>query len=314
MTDQPAGDYPEAAGDAVQPFQLDISDLRGRHVVLDNALNDILERHRYPAPVARLLAEALVVTMILSDMLKYDGVFTLQTKGDGPVPMLVADITSEHEIRGYAMFNQARLDEMIAAHAEARPLTAAELLGRGYLAFTVDQGEDTERYQGIVEMEGDSFADFVRHYFRQSEQLETGLQIAVSQENGHWRAAGLALQRLPPAGADIGGLGEATAGDPDEENWRRAMVLLGTLTSTELLDPALSAPQLLYRLFHEEGVRVFEPAAIRRGCRCSRQRIEEVLRSMNPDSLREMAESDPELTVTCEFCAEDYVFQLSELV
>ena len=185
------------AKDVVQPFQLDASNLRGRHVVLDDVLNDIIDRHDYPRPVARLMSEALVVAVLLADMLKFDGVFTLQAKGDGAVPLLVIDITSAHELRGYAMVDHERLDRLEAQPSAEPAASAGDLLGQGYLAFTVDPGQNSEQYQGIVELEGESMADFVRHYFRQSEQIDTGLKVAVEEQNGDWRAAAISLQRLP---------------------------------------------------------------------------------------------------------------------
>lgn len=297
------------AKDVVQPFQLDASNLRGRHVVLDDVLNDIIDRHDYPRPVARLMSEALVVAVLLADMLKFDGVFTLQAKGDGAVPLLVIDITSAHELRGYAMVDHERLDRLEAQPSAEPAASAGDLLGQGYLAFTVDPGQNSEQYQGIVELEGESMADFVRHYFRQSEQIDTGLKVAVEEQNGDWRAAAISLQRLP----DQPQAGEAAPQSQGEEDWRRTMMLLGTASSEELLDPAIPPRALLYRLFHEEGVRVFPVTPLARGCRCSEERVISILAGISAESLAEYADEAGQVTMTCEFCAESYVFTLDQI-
>src|SRR5579863_5532519 len=158
--------------DLVQPFQIDPFGLRGRLVRLGPLLDEILTRHAYPEPVAVILGEAIVLAAALAGALKYEGVFTLQTKGDGPIRLIVADVTSAGAVRGYAQFDT---DAVAAAGPGAR---VPRLLGAGYLAFTVDQGEHTARYQGIVELEGASLAECTHHYFRQSEQVEAGLKVA----------------------------------------------------------------------------------------------------------------------------------------
>ncbi len=289
-----------AGPDHVVTFQLETSALRGRVVRLGPVLDDILGRHDYPPAVARLLAEILTVTVLLADMLKYDGIFTLQVKGDGPVPMVVADITSSKALRGYAL---VRAED---AESLARVGSARALLGDGYLAFTVDQGDHTDRYQGVVELTGDNVTDFVQHYFRQSEQIETGLAVAVAERDGGWSAGGISLQHMP---------GEADAGarsNVEEDDWRRSMLLLSSVTEAELTAPELSADRLLYRLFHEEGVRVFTDAAVSRGCRCSRQRVALVLASIPPDQIADYAE-EGEITMTCEFCNETFRFTATDL-
>ena len=179
--------------DVVQPFQIEGPGLRGRLVRLGAAVDSILKRHDYPAPVAALLAEALALSATLSAALKYDGIFTLQLKGDGPVKMLVCDVTSDGAVRGYA--------EVTGEIPAAQDLAAAPvpgLVGKGYLAFTVDQGAHTERYQGIVELTGDSLTECIHHYFRQSEQFSASMQVTAGcNEAGQWRAGALMLQRMP---------------------------------------------------------------------------------------------------------------------
>jgi molecular chaperone Hsp33 len=281
--------------DIIQPFQLETTAFRGRLVRLGGSLDEIMGKHAYPAPVARLLAEALALAGALAGALKYDGIFTLQTKGDGPVGMMVADVTSAGDVRGYAQFDAARLDGI------AEDAGIAALVGKGYLAFTVDQGEHTERYQGIVELLGETLADCTHHYFRQSEQLVTGLSVTARRIDGQWRAGALMLQRLAEGAAN---LASATV---EADDWKRSMVLMGTVTSDELVDPQLTAHTLLFRLFHEEGVRAFAPVHVRHACRCSRERVETVLRALPADDIDHM-KVDGVITATCEFCSTAYRF------
>src|SRR6185503_18615306 len=245
------------------------------------------------------LGEAITLAVVLAGALKYDGVFTLQTKSDGPVRLIVADVSTEGAVRGYAQYDRDRLDTVPqngAGKPGASP-SVPELIGSGYIAFTVDQGEDTERYQGIVELIGATLAECAQHYFRQSEQIQAGIKLPVARagENGAWRAGGLMLQRVPPEG------GYRVIADDVEDGWRRAMVLMSSATPGELVDPELPPRRLLFRLFHEDGVRVFETHPIEARCRCSRERIVRILRSFPKDDIDDMRQ-DPVTTVTCEFC------------
>jgi molecular chaperone Hsp33 len=250
-----------------------------------------------------VLAEALALAPLLAAALKYEGIFTLQTKGDGPVSMLVVDVTSAGDLRGYAQFDA---DAVLAvASAGAGQPSIPRLLGSGYLAFTVDQGQHTDRYQGIVELTGATLAECVHHYFRQSEQLEAAVKLAGAKDvHGRWRSGGLMIQRMP----DPGGL----ASDRDEEGWRRAAAFMASSTSAELLDPDLSADRLLYRLFHEDGVRAYQSQALRFACRCSRERVADMLGALPRGDIEEM-KADGESVITCEFCSAHYVFSAAEL-
>jgi molecular chaperone Hsp33 len=238
----------------------------------------------------------------LAGALKYEGVFTLQTKGDGPVRLMVADVTSDGDVRGYAQFDAERLAAVTGA-AGGGSLSVPKLLGAGYLAFTVDQGAHTERYQGIVELTGATLADCIHHYFRQSEQLDSVVKVAAGRATGGWRAGALMLQRLPPASG---------AGDEEEDGWRRALAFMASSTERELLDERLSPNELLYRLFHEDGVRVFTPSSLRAGCRCSRARVERVLRSLPADEI-DGFKIDGVIIVTCEFCSARYEFSDAQI-
>jgi molecular chaperone Hsp33 len=286
------------ADDLLRPFQLERSALRGRLVRLGDALDRILTRHDYPEPVGQLLGELLVLAAALAGGLRFKGTFSLQAKGSGPVSLLLADYTHDGALRGYARFDPERIDAGSGI---------AALLGDGRLALTVDQGDAGAAYQSIVELTGASLTECMQTYFRQSEQLKTGLKIAVGRvaENGtwRWRGGGLMVQRLADQPVD----------DEHQEDWHRTMLLLGTATDAELLDPGLPADALLYRLFHEEGVRVFAPQDLRFGCRCTRERVEKLLRSFPDDEVEEMRQDDGLLVVTCQFCNAGFRFDEAQL-
>jgi molecular chaperone Hsp33 len=287
--------------DQVQPFLIESSGIRGRLLRLEGVCDRILARHDYPAPVARLLAEMLALCGGLASLIKYEGVFTLQASGDGPLRMMVVDVTSEGAMRGYAGFDRERMETLMAA-GDAQP-SVPQLFGQGHLAFTVDQGSYSERYQGIVALTGGTLADCLQHYFMQSEQLQSGIVLAAGRRGAHWVSAALVLQRLPE---------EAVHAIEDEDDWRRAMVLQASCSEDELLDDSLGFHNLLYRLFHEEGVRVFEPRPLKEACRCSRRKLESVLKAM-PRAEIEDLKSDGAVEVTCEFCTRLYRFDDDDL-
>ncbi len=300
-------EHADIFSDYVQPFQIEAPGLRGRLVRLGPAVDSVLARHGYPEAVAGILAEALSLGAVLASGLKYDGLFTLQIQGDGPVTLLVADITSDGAIRGYARFDSERLE----ATGPGPESPVPRLLGAGHMAFTVDQGPDTERYQGITPLEGATLSDCAHTYFQQSEQLDTAIALfaspgsaAVAAAPRGWRAGAMMIQRLPSTGsADL---------EQDEDDWRRAVVMMSTVTAAELLDPGLNASEILYRLFHEDGVRVYRPRALRHQCRCSRQRVERTLCSFPKPEVESMIE-DGQLSVTCEFCKAVYMFDQRDL-
>ena len=288
---------PRPDDDTAQPFQIEASGLRGRLVRLGPALDAILATHAYPTPVSHALGEMVVVSAVLSSLLKYDGIFTLQTSSNGPVRTLMADITSDGAMRGYARFDADALpdDDWV-------PLDA--LLGRGHLAFTVDQGTHTERYQGIVDLKGSTVAECLQHYFRQSEQIDVGLKSALMATPDGWRGGGLLVQRLPDATPDMP--------SDHEDDWRRAMVLMESCTDGELAGPDVPINDLLFRLFHEDGVRVFAPSSLMQRCRCSRERVEMILRSLDPAEVEDH-KVDGVVTMTCEFCNTTYAFDAADL-
>jgi molecular chaperone Hsp33 len=282
--------------DALRPFQLERSSLRGRLVRLGPAVDTVLTRHDYPEPVSRQLGELLVLAATLAGALKFEGTFSLQIRSRGAIRLMLADCTNDGEVRGYAQYDAERVEEITDGDVPA-------LFGDGHLALTVQQSGTGESYQGIVELVGQSLTECMQTYFRQSEQVPTGLQMAVARVDdpagGRWRAGGIIVQRMP-------GEGGLPLGMPTDEDWRRTMMLLSTATPDELVDPDLPLDTLLFRLFHEEGVRVFQPTRLTFGCRCSRERVETMLRMFDDEQLEEMKLDDGGVLVTCQFCNESY--------
>jgi molecular chaperone Hsp33 len=317
-------DRPESGDDVVVPFTLEQLDGRGRVVRLSDSLDAILTRHNYPAPVARLLGEAVVLASLIGSSLKFEGRFILQTQTDGPVNLIVVDLDAPDGLRGYARFDADAVQKAIAS-GETAP---GQLLGKGHLAMTVDQGAHMERYQGIVALEGGSLEDVAHTYFQQSEQVPTLVRLAVAQlsrkgdRNPHWRAGGLLVQHLPPHGAkamaDLPGDGNfdnPETADPDfkeSDKWTETRALLATVADDELADPDVSAERLLFRLFHETGVRVFDPMPMEERCTCSVERIEAMLRDNFSAEERQEMVVDGEIEVVCEFCSADYHFKPHE--
>ncbi len=324
---QPAprlGELDFAGDDHVVPFQVEGLDVRGRAVQLGPMLDAILERHDYPQPVARLLAEAIVLTVLLGTSLKFEGKLILQTKSDGPVDLLVADFSSPENVRAYARFDA---DALQAAVAEGRT-APHELLGKGVLAFTIDQGAHTQRYQGIVALDGHTLEEVAGVYFRQSEQIPTRVRLGVAElyvrdDDGRtrhrWRAGGMVAQFLPEAPermrqADLpGGDGEEVGHKIEEDDkWAEARTLVETIDTDELTDPNVGTERLLYRLFHESGVRVYPPQRVLDQCSCSREKLKTVLSGLSAEEVEHTA-NDGHIEATCEFCSTTYRFEVSEV-
>ncbi|MGG5817739.1 Hsp33 family molecular chaperone HslO [Falsiroseomonas sp. HW251] len=290
----------------VQPFHLHLRPVRGRLVRLGPLADALLSRHaaQHDA-VLSLMGEALALTAALATALKFKGSFSLQAKGDGPVPMLLADCTEGGALRGYARADATKLATMLKA--EPAP-PAGALLGTGYLAFTCDQGPDMDRYQGIVALEGVTLADMTASYFRSSEQLQSRVFLACARTDAGWRAAALVLEKV----AGEGGVDPAADAEAQEEAWRTAVILASTVKAEELLDDGLAGERLLHRLFHEEGLALDRPRALSYGCRCSRARLAQVLEGFPQDDLDHMAEGGA-ITMTCEFCNLDFRFGPDEV-
>ncbi len=283
--------------DLVAAFQIDQRPVRGRIVRMGPMVDDVLSRHAYPEAVANLLGEACALAALVGASLKFEGRLILQAQGDGPVAFVVADYDTSGALRGYCRFDAGKVAE--ASKGFARP-GAKTLLGDGLFTMTIDQGEDTERYQGITPIEGETLALCAEHYFAQSEQTPTRVRLAVGQvqtdAEPHWRAGGVILQNVA----------EDDARGSTREAWDTARALFETLGEDELIDPTIAPEQLLFRLFHEDGVRLFEPQPVRAFCRCSPERIHNVIGSFPAEERAEMVEADGKIHVTCEYCSRVY--------
>ena len=289
----------------LQPFHLAEKPVRGRLIRLGPLADALLTRHALHPAVTRLLGQALALTAGLAAVLKFNGSFSLQAKGDGAVPMLLADCTDTGELRGYARVDAPQLERLMRAEPDP---AAGPLLGRGYLAFTCDQGPEMDRYQGIVAIEGMTLVDMTGHYFANSEQLRTFVRLACAATPEGWRASAFIMERV----AGEGGVGPELDAAAQEEAWRTAVILADTLTEAEMLDDALPPATLLHRLFHAEGLMLDRPRALSYGCRCSRAKLAGVLQGFPADDLDHMAEEGA-ITMTCEFCNLDFRFQRSEM-
>ena len=318
-------DLENLGDDLVLPFQIEGLGIRGRVVRLGPLVDRVLRQHNYPEAISRMLGEALALTAMIGSALKFEGRFTFQTQGKGPVHMLVADFEtpdSDHphgRLRGYAQMDEERVAESLAAGKTS----TADLLGEGYLALTIDQGADMERYQGIVALDAKGLSASAHEYFQSSEQVATVIRLAAGpliqrDADGHavtsWRAGAIMLQHIASDGGLTGFHEEDETRVPTtaEENWNRASILLNTVEDHELLDPALAPAKLLFRLFHEDGVRAFPPSAVEFSCRCSRERTRSVVASFGEDEISDMV-IDGKVEVKCQFCSEVYHFAVGEL-
>jgi molecular chaperone Hsp33 len=303
--------------DVVIPFAVKPLGVRGRIVRLGAVIDDILSRHDYPESVSGLVAESVALTAMLGTALKFDGKFIVQTKTTGPVQMIVADYVSPGGVRGCAKFSKQRVDEL------ARP-DQKQLLGEGILGMTVDQGPDMERYQGIVPLGNSTLADAAHTYFQQSEQIPTRLRVAAGpllargEKQTHWRAGAILVQHLPAEGGSSpiremqGDVPEGQEIEIEEDdNWVKARLLLDTIEDHELLDPTLTAEEILYRLYHEDGVTVYPAIPITRHCTCSRDAVTTMLENFSANDRNDMVK-DGAIEVVCEFCSTPYRFTLAD--
>lgn len=287
----------EPADDFVAPFQIEDQPVRGRIVRLGAAIDEVLTRHAYPPAVANLLGEACALAALVGASLKFEGRLIVQAQGDGPVAYVVADYDTGGALRGYCRFDETRVAAIIAGPG---PVGAATLLGEGVFVMTIDQGPDTDRYQGVTPIESETLAMCAETYFAASEQTPTRVRLAVGQADDgagpHWRAGGLLIQNIA----------EDAAREPTGEAWTRAQALFSTVAQDELIDPTISSQRLLWRLFHENGVRLFTAKPLTGFCRCSQEGIVGMLRSFPPAERARMARADGRIHVTCEYCSRAY--------
>ena len=279
--------------DILTPFLLNEAPVRGRIVRLSESVNKILTQHQYPQRISELLAETLTMAAILSSNLKQDGIFTIQIQSKGALSLLVVDATAEGHLRGYAQFDEDGINETPKLNT---------LCSEGYLAITLDPGAGGQRYQGVVPLEGESIAETMQHYFTQSQQLMVSCKLTVSKGDEGWQAAGIYVENVP----------ENAQASEESEAWREAQILLHTVKEEELLDQKLAPADLLYRLFHESGVWVYEAQPIKAECRCNREKIEQALKTIDASELAEMA-INQSIVVDCQFCGSKEIFALDEL-
>ena len=293
---------------AVYPFQIENASVRGRYARLGlESMDPILRRHAYPDDVARLVGEAVAVAALIGASLKAKGRLIVQAEGDGPVSMLVGEFAGEGDLRGYARFDAKRIDAARRDLGFGRmPLKSA--LGEGAFAVSFLPEGGAQPYQSVASLEGETLAAVAEKHFQQSEQIPTRLRISVAEidrpgEPSQWRAGAALLQQIAP---------DATRGDT-EEDWSRAAILFETLEDDELADPELTPAALLHRLYHEDGVRVFEPLLVRDQCTCSPDRVAAVLQKTPLDERLDMADPDGLLRAKCQFCSREYVLDPSSL-
>ena len=290
-------------------FNLDNNAFRGRIVRLKNTLNDIFIRREYPENVSMAVADTSVLGTLFASLLKFNGLFTLQIQGDGPVSVLVCDVTSAGKVRACAKYDLEAMEKAQTLRKTEGELEDAPFwLGKGVLIFTVDQGESTELYQGVVDLQGKTLADCAMRYFKNSEQIDTYLKLFKKQTANGWETAGILIQKMPTNSGNNGADEEKTA-----ELWNENKILLNSLKDEEIFSDNLSEDEILFRLFHEHEVRVIKESEYFFGCRCNREKLLNTLSSMSEDDINEMIE-DGKITATCGFCGEKYYFTKGELL
>lgn len=272
--------------DSITRFLVDSANVRGEVLRLTDSWQEILRRADYPHSVRNLLGEAVAATALLAETIKFDGSLTLQVRGAGQVELLVVQVTSENTLRG-----MAKCADVVTGE------TMQELLGDGQMAITIEMGEGKQDYQGIVPLQGERLQDAIQSYFENSEQLPTKVWLTANDDS----VAGLFLQKLPGAAPEA----------EDEDHWNRMTLLAGTVKDAEL--QTLDADRLLYQLFNEEVVRLFEAQHLRFQCTCSRERTAGAIRAMPKAEALEIVEQEGNIEVQCQFCKADYVFDKADV-
>lgn len=303
--------------DTVLPFQLDASGIRGRVARLDGVLDQVLKQHAYPPVIEALVAETALLTAMIGQTIKHKWKLSLQVRGKGPARLIATDYygpTAEGEparVRAYASYDPDRLDHT------ADPFSQ---IGEGYFAVMLDQGEGSAPYQGFTPIAGGSLSACAESYFAQSEQIPTRFQVAFGQsvEPGrpaHWRAGGVMLQHMPAVGGVAADQGSGEGGllthadilsGADSDNWNRANLLLDTVETLEMIGPSVTQTELLVRLFHEEGPRVFDPQPVRFGCSCSEDKVRNTMSIYSQKDIAKMTTEAGIVTADCQFCGAHY--------
>ncbi|MBR2136835.1 MAG: Hsp33 family molecular chaperone HslO [Alphaproteobacteria bacterium] len=290
-------------------FNLDNNIFRGRIVRLDHVMNEILTHHKYPDNVAAAVAETSALGVLLADLMKFNGIFTLQMQGDGPISVLVADVTSEGKVRACAKFDEEKMHAaQVLRKTEGELESTPHWLGHGSLVFTIDQGKNTDLYQGIVDLQGKNLEECALRYFKYSEQIDTHLHLYLQKDGDVWKSAGILIQKMPTKG----GLEHEITENP-EELWNENKILMDSLQKSEIFNTALPLEDILFRLFHEHQVRIVKHTDYHFGCRCSREKLINTLSAMGEKDIDDMIENG-KITATCQFCGQVYAFDKSELV
>ncbi len=297
--------------DTCASFHINNGAFYGRMVRLDEVINTILSKHQYTPVVSGILAESTALAALLSSTIKYDGLFTFQTQSNGPVSMVVVDVSSQGTIRASAKYDEARIERAKTLRkTEDEHEETPHFLGGGYMAFTVDQGGPDKMYQGVVDIQGKTLAECAMRYFKQSEQIDTYIRLflqAPTTPQDRWQAAGILLQKLPSYG------GKLDADVDINAAWEEAIVFIDSLKNEEVFDASLSAADLLHRLFHANGLEVEAGQHYHFGCRCNRDKLQAVLSSMSAADIDAMTENG-KITAECNFCGEKYSFEKGELL
>jgi molecular chaperone Hsp33 len=306
----PANSNIYSVDDCVIPFQIDTAHITGRMIRCQKSISRILNQHNYPVPVARLLGEALLLVVLLGSGMKLKHRMILQIKGDGALPLLVADYYADGSMRGYVECK----DDLYQKWTGGETINPFLLIGKGHLAITVDNGDDTKPYQGIVPIQGESLSVAILAYIEGSDQIMSALKLYITQKdyNGtvQWFGAAMLIQKLGKAGNDFK---TECFDNNDDETWTRIKALFHTLSDSELCDAELSPDRLLFRLFHEEGVRIFEKSMIHFECKCDMSRLEAIFKNSDPSDLQELADENGIIEANCQFCENKYHFSLKDI-
>ncbi len=306
--------------DLILPFQLDRSDIRGRAARLDGVLDHVLNLHNYPLEVSAQVAEAAILTAMMGQTIKLRWKLSLQIRGDGPLRIIATDYygpQNEGEparLRAYASFDEDRLDQIEG--------TGFDKIGKGMFAVLIDQGQGMQPYQGITPIAGASLSECAETYFAQSEQLPTKFHTVAAQatapgDDQSWRAGGLMIQHLPKSSPSVSDdIGTSSSDEllaakdliegDEREDWNRAVILMDSAEEIELIGPHVSQTQLLYRLFHEESPRVFDPQPIVFGCTCNEDKVRQTMSIYSAKDIRKMTADDGMVTADCQFCSAHY--------
>ncbi len=308
----PANSNIQSVNDCVIPFQIDKAHITGRMMRCQKSISRILNQHNYPIPVARLLGEALLLVALLGSGMKLKHRMILQIKGDGALPLLVADYYADGSMRGYVECN----DDLYKKWTGGETVNPFLLIGKGYLAITIDNADGSKPYQGVVALQGESLSAAILAYIEDSDQIKSLLKLFINQKDydgvTQWYGAAMLVQKLGKSGDSF--KTETIDNDDDElEQWTRIKALFLTVSEEELCDETLAPERLLFRVFHEDGVRVFDEKLIHFDCKCDMGRLEAILKNSNPNDLQEMANEQGIVEAQCQFCQNKYQFFIKDL-